>query len=41
MYWVRKGPKFGGVSLDVDCVSEYGPETLTFGGGVRSGDYEV
>ena len=43
VYWVpvNVGPKFGGVTLDVDCVNGYGPETLSFPAGVTVGAYQV
>jgi hypothetical protein len=41
VYWASSGPKFGGVSLDVDFTDGYGPETVTFADGVTDGAYHV
>uniref|UniRef100_A0A7S0LYX0 Uncharacterized protein n=1 Tax=Cryptomonas curvata TaxID=233186 RepID=A0A7S0LYX0_9CRYP len=41
VYWASPGPKFGGVSLDVDFTAGFGPETATFAAGVVDGAYHV
>ena len=40
VYWDdQRGPKWGGVTLDVDATAGYGPETITFASGVVNGQY--
>jgi hypothetical protein len=42
VYWDdQRGPKWGGVSLDVDATAGYGPETVTFAAGVENGQYNL
>ncbi|EKX38348.1 hypothetical protein GUITHDRAFT_115491 [Guillardia theta CCMP2712] len=40
VYWDDKGPNRG-IQLDVDAVSGFGPETITFGLGAQEGIYKV